>query len=217
MNNDRPTLSPSALRLKLRRELRGSADPNQSNGEHLLVQLVNRGEHQKARELLTQPDAAIGPDLAACVKPLLDGPESEGRRDKPYMVPWPPDVWDFYAQQAREQGLSIRAALIDAVRRDRDRILRARRDAAEPRAPVLDAMRALRDHVDALRQAVEARAAAQAAGPPHDVRVLTEGVDELKEHARQQGTALAAMLMVLDAKGWIPKRLAEQLRKQKWL
>jgi hypothetical protein len=46
---------------------------------------------------------------------------------------------------------------------------------------------------------------------------ILERLDELRGHASDQGTGLAAVLMTLNARGWIPKTLADHLRKQKWL
>jgi hypothetical protein len=144
--------------------------------------------------------------------------ETPPRPPKRYPIDIPAEVWDRYAQRAREQHTKISWALADALRRDDERIIA---EAEE----VQDARRAFRKDVQALAAALRtqngevanAGPAPGSAGVEARLRSVEEGITEARQHLGNYGVALAAILKVLHERGWISKPLAAALQRDGWI
>lgn len=220
MNANQPTISfarlnPRHVRAKLGRSLAGIYDPIKPTGEYAFLHLINTGQIERAREILEDPTQMpdIGRDLLAFAARQLGSIDQEQDEDsKNYQVRVPKAVWHRYAKRAREEHRTIRAVLSEAVVAHDERI-------AEATKGQVSATRALQAVVKDVRE-VSARLTQQAEGDgglAPAVSALSRAVGGLEQHLLRQGTGLAAMLMIMDRKGWIEDRLAGQLRRDKWL
>jgi hypothetical protein len=168
------------------------------------------------RALEALADRALRPDFVSVMRSEIERLRHEGDDLMRYSVKIPKAVWHRYAQRARTEHRRISALLMEAVVAQDERIERSRAAESAGARTLDELLRDQRDLMSKLGRQVERLERAGTKAPAAEDPVLGR-VSSLEQHARAQGTALAALLMIMDARKWIPKPLAEQLRKERWL
>src|SRR5512140_1322740 len=101
------------VRRRLGRNLRGNSQP-EPTGERSVLHLLNSGDLHGAMLAMERPSTEVGADFSAVVKAHLAA-AALPRGPKIHAVSYPPDVWDRYAQRAREAQMPVGRALLEAV------------------------------------------------------------------------------------------------------
>ena len=208
-----PRLDPRDVGYRLGRELQGSSEPGKMTGEFAVLELVNTDQLDRAMAAVSAP--SLRPDFAAAVRAEIDRLQDQSTSFVRRNVDIPKAVWDRYAQRARIEHRRTRSLIAEALIAHDERIERSKAGEVPGARALEELLREQREISTRLARQVERLEKSGHAQP--DAGVPVRGIEELKEHARLHGMALAAILSVLNDRGWVRKNLADRLRKERWL
>lgn len=206
-------LNPRYVMRRLGRRLEGSYDPAHPTGDYALLHLVNTDQTSKVHEILADPKLlpGVGQDLIDFTAAYYEKAHSESDDEVRYQIRVPKAVWHRYAKRAREEHRKIRTLLTEAVIAHDERIQEAKEGQASTARQLEILLKQQRETQARLAKQVEQL------GEKPSAAALPKGVSELLQHAVRQGTALAALLMIMNSQGWIDDRLSAQLKRDKWI
>ncbi len=205
-------LAERYVRRRLGRKLRGSSEANQPSGEYSVLRLLSTGDLHGAMVAMERPGADVGADFSAVVKAHLAASDAP-RAPKVHAVRYPPDLWDRYAQRAREAQMPVGRALLEAVLRDDEQLRRAQEEVADVRA-------SLTREIEALRETL--RAHGETSTPIREdlgerLSRIEQAIEDLRAHGANYGVALTALVQILHDGGFVKRSMAEALKRQGWL
>lgn len=183
-----------------------------ADAERDLVKLLSALPTEDALRRLDDPAPACGEDFLAVLRAKLAAEQT--RPAKSYLLTIPADLWDRYAERAREQHRTIEGSLVDALQRDDQRLREGAQAVVDARAQFVSDVGGLRQE---LRRHHDALAVASAAGAPDKLAAVRDLVLEERQDQRRFGVALASVLKVLHGRGWVDKQLEAFLRREGWL